>query len=73
MTALLLFILAEERQQRDDERPDVGKVIQPIEELHTRHLLPSRKKADTSNCLPRRMLSYVQKFFKREILEGAMK
>ena len=39
-----LFILAEERQQREDERPDVGDVIQPIEEIHTRHLLPSRKK-----------------------------
>ena len=62
MTALLLFILAEERQQRDDERPDVGKVIQPIEELHTRHLLPSRKKADTSNCLPCKIYHTLKNF-----------
>ena len=63
-----LFLSVEECQCREDEGSDFADNIQPVFELHTRHLLPSRKKADTSNCLPRRMLSYVQKLFKPKLI-----
>ncbi len=60
-----LFFAIEMVDEREDETADRANEHQPIEKLHTRHLLPSRKKADTSNCLPRKNIAYVQKLFKK--------
>ena len=47
-----LFFSVEVVDEREDETADGADELHPIMNLHTRHLLPSRKKADTSNCLP---------------------
>jgi len=63
-TALQLFVIIEERQQRDDERSDVGEKLNPIEEIHTRHLLPSRKKP-THRTACKKNISQRHKLYKR--------
>lgn len=60
-----LFFAIEMVDEREDETADRANEHQPIEKLHARHLLPSRKKADTSNCLPRKNITYVQNYFKK--------
>ena len=52
-TALHLFVIIEVRQCREDEASDLADELYPVFNLHTRHLLPSRKKAGASNCLTR--------------------
>ena len=43
-TAFRLLVVIEVGQCREDERSDLAEKLQPIENLHARHLLPSRKK-----------------------------
>ena len=50
-----LFFSVEVVDDGEDEAADRADKLNPIQEIHPRHLLPSRKEADTSNCLPRRI------------------
>ena len=50
-----LFLSVEVRQCREDEGSDGANELNPIVNLHARHLLPSRKKADTSDYLPQKI------------------
>ena len=45
-----LLAVIEERQQRDDERPDVGEMINPIEEIHNASPPSFEEEADTSTA-----------------------
>ena len=67
-----LFFSIEVVDERQDEVSDQTNELNPILKIHAGHLLPSRKEADTSNCLLRN-ISHVHKFFNaKKSRSGAM-
>ena len=60
-----LFFSVEEVDERNDETADRANELDPIMNLHSRHLLPSRKKpTHQTTCRPLN-ITYVQKCFKK--------
>ena len=66
-----LLVIVEVRQCREDESSDGANQINPIVNLHTRHLLPSRKKP-THQLSAAGNISQLHKIFKKKIDRSAI-
>ena len=56
-----LFFILEVVDEREDEVPDQANELNPVLKIHSRHLLPSREEADTSNCLLPQNIAHAQR------------